>query len=128
MAEHNELGKWGENIACDTLVAKGCAILERNWRSGHYEVDIIARRGIRIIFTEVKTRHNPGDDPLLAFDEKKQRRLARAADAYLRLQGIPFEAQFDFIGITGGPQDYKVEHLEDVYINLLNIHSGSARR
>ena len=58
MARHNDIGKWGENIACDILVGKGYAIIERNWRLNHLEIDIIASKGSRIVFAEVKTRGN----------------------------------------------------------------------
>lgn len=128
MAEHNNLGRWGEQIACDLLVAKGCSICERNWRSGHYEIDLIAQKGTRIIFVEVKTRKPDAGDPLLAFDVRKQRRLARAADTYLRMTGLNLSYQFDFVGIVGDPHQYKVEHIEDVYIDLFNIRGRSARR
>lgn len=127
MAEHNVLGRWGEQAACELLVSKGYAIRERNWRSGHYEIDLIAQKGTRIVFVEVKTRKTGGSDPLIAFDTKKQRRLARAADTYLRLLGLGMAYQFDFIGIVGDAHQYSIEHIEDVYIDLFNIRGRSAR-
>ena len=45
MAEHNDLGKWGEDLAVDYLQRKGYVILERDWRSGHRDLDIIALDG-----------------------------------------------------------------------------------
>lgn len=62
MARHNVTGEWGEQLARNALVAKGYAILKTNWRSGHYEVDIIAQKAGCIVFVEVKTRLDAQDD------------------------------------------------------------------
>lgn len=51
-------GKWGESIAVDFLQENGFRILERNYRSGYGEVDIIAQKDQAIVFFEVKTRTN----------------------------------------------------------------------
>ena len=56
MAEHNELGKLGEQLARDFLIAKGYQILEQNWSCGHKEIDIIAMDGNELVIVEVKTR------------------------------------------------------------------------
>ena len=51
-------GRWGETLAAWYLFFHGCRILERNWRYGRYEIDIVARErrtGV-LIFAEVKTR------------------------------------------------------------------------
>ena len=46
MASHNELGKWGEDIAANYLERLGYTIIERDWKSGHRDLDIIAREGV----------------------------------------------------------------------------------
>lgn len=60
MAEHNELGKWGEDEAARFLQRKGFSILERDWRVGKRDLDIIALKedGKLLVFVEVKTRRN----------------------------------------------------------------------
>ena len=58
MASHNELGKWGEDIAADYLQRQGYTIIERNWKSGHRDLDIIALDGQTLVIAEVKTRGN----------------------------------------------------------------------
>lgn len=115
MALHNETGKWGEQVACDTLVAAGYAIVETNWRSRPYELDIIAMKGGRIVFVEVKTRKNPDDDPFEAVNARKVNSLVRAANAYILSHNYPHEPQFDIIGISGTPDDYTVEHIPDAF-------------
>ncbi len=110
MARHNETGKWGETVAAEYLAANGYAIAERNWREGHNEIDIVAYKGHRIIFVEVKTRTKDHDDPLTAVDHKKTMRLIRAAQVYVDAHDINHEMQFDIIAINGSPDDYKIEH------------------
>ena len=91
MAQHNQLGKWGEEIACEKLITEGYAICERNWRVGSYEIDIIAMKGNRIVFVEVKTRSNDYVDPLESIDNKKILYICRSANAYIKQYDIPHE-------------------------------------
>lgn len=56
MAEHNDLGKLGEQKAADFLEEKGYQIVDRNWHFHHKEVDIIAFDGEVLVFVEVRTR------------------------------------------------------------------------
>ena len=58
MAAHNELGKWGEELAATYLEEKGYVILERDWKSGHHDLDIVAKDGDTLVIVEVKTRRN----------------------------------------------------------------------
>ena len=61
MADHNELGKIGEELAEKHLRRIGYQILQRNWRFGHDELDIIARDGEWLVIVEVKTTLRPDD-------------------------------------------------------------------
>jgi putative endonuclease len=115
MAQHNILGKWGEDIACQKLIIDGYAIVERNWRCSHYEVDIIAMKGDRIVFVEVKTRQDDFVDPIDAINRRKILNIVRSADAYIRMKNIPHQAQFDIISIIGTPENYKLEHIPDAF-------------
>ena len=122
MAKHNELGKWGEDLACEKLVADGYAIVHRNWRMGHYEVDIIAMKGNRIVFAEVKTRSDMDCDPLEAVDSRKIAHIARSADVYIRTYDLHHEAQFDLFAINGTPECYKMEHIADAFFPPLKTY------
>lgn len=118
MARHNETGKWGENVACEYLKSKGYAIVDRNWRSGHYEVDIIAMSANRIIFVEVKTRDKDMEAAYDAFDTGKQRRLVHSANAFVQAYNIPHDIQYDLITIVGEEHNYRMEHHEDLYLTV----------
>lgn len=122
MARHNETGQWGERLAAEYLASKGYAIAEQNWRSGHYEIDIVAYKGTRIVFVEVKTRSRDYDDPIEAVDRNKALRLIRAANVYVDSKDINHEMQFDLIAINGSPDDYRIEHIADAFETPLHTY------
>ena len=75
-----DTGRRGEQAAVDYLRRAGFAILERNWRSGRYELDIVARRWDELHFIEVKTRRAGGlTTPEEAITPRKFASLRRAA-------------------------------------------------
>ena len=63
---------------------RGYRILARNVRAGGVELDLIVRRGRRLVFCEVKLKEGPRfGDPLEAVDFSKRERLRRGAQAWL---------------------------------------------
>ncbi len=108
-------GAWGEQLAAAHLVSLGYAIVATQWRNGHYEVDLIAQKGARMVFVEVKTRDKPYTDPVEAVDEAKRRRIIRSADVFLRQYDVPFEYQFDIITIVGDQAGYELKHYPDAF-------------
>ena len=120
MAEHNELGKWGEDIAAGYLQDKGYVILERDWKSGHRDLDIIALDEERntVVFVEVKTRRNQMfADPVDAVGYQKIRNLQQAANHYVKFKQINLPVRFDIVTITGVPDGGMpaIEHIEDAF-------------
>ena len=82
---------------------RGYRILESNAWAGGHELDVIARRGRRLVFCEVKAKLGDGyGDPAEMVGEEKQRRLSQAAAAWLaqhpELAGL--EVRFDVIAVT----------------------------
>ncbi len=122
MARHNELGKWGEQLAVDRLVDDGFAILQRNWRMGHLEIDIIARKDATVVFAEVKTRAEKDLDPLEAVDKRKIAHMVRAAEAYLKAKDWPYQVRFDLFAVNGTPDDYTLEHIPDAFYPPLRTY------
>ena len=117
MARHNEIGHWGEAVARDFLLGLGYAIRGMNVKVGTYEIDIIAEKDARIIFVEVKTRGDDGVDPLDAVDGRKRKRMARAADLYIRSTETVLEPQFDILTVVGSPEGgHVVEHFADAFL------------
>jgi len=123
MARHNDIGKLGEDAAAELLISKGYAILDRNWRCGRMEIDIVAQRGPRLVIVEVKTRLDADtSDPVEAVDHRKQLSMVRAATAYVNAYNLPHELQFDIIGVSGTPQNLKTEHIEDAFAPPLKTY------
>ncbi len=84
---------------------RGYRILATNaWVAG-YELDIVVRRGRRLIFCEVKEKLSEGfGDPLEMVDDEKQRRLRLAAEAWLSRhpETAGLQVSFDVIAVRGG--------------------------
>lgn len=116
MAIHNSVGRWGEKVAVEYLITLGYAIVETNWRMGRLEIDIIATKGNRIIFVEVKTRTNDDYDPLEAIDNRKRKHMIRSAHNYIIARDIPYEVQYDIVTIVGDEHNYRLEHIPDAFI------------
>lgn len=117
MAEHNDFGKLGEELAFDYLTGKGYEILERNWRNVHKEIDIIAKEGKFLVIVEVKTRQTDEyGEPDVAVTRKKQRMLIAAANAYITRKGLDMETRFDIISIVFRDGEPVIEHIEDAFL------------
>ena len=123
MARHNELGKAGEDFAASYLEHAGYGIIERDWRQGSRDIDIVARTedGTTVVFVEVKTRSSDAIvRPEDAVDARKICNLGRAADAYVKERAIWEELRFDLINIVGtAPENFKLEHIIDAFNPLL---------
>ncbi|MFV0420382.1 MAG: YraN family protein [Dysgonomonas sp.] len=116
MAEHNELGKRGEDVSVLYLRQAGYEIIERNWVYHRYEIDIIARNNEYIVFVEVKTRSsdqwgNPED----AVSKGKIKRIVDAADFYLKENNIDLPARFDVVAAIWTGKTFEIEHIDDAF-------------
>ena len=117
------LGRQGEDIACALLESMGHTILERNWRSGHLEIDIISLGADGIHFVEVKTRRlNIQAPPQENVDRTKQARIIRAAGKYLKSgNAAPYgclECMFDVVAVTFEGGEAKTEWFPQAYIPI----------
>jgi len=118
MAVSNQsLGRSGEEIAAHYLSQKGYKVLERNFRCGKNEVDLIIRKDDIIAFVEVKLRRSTAyGHPLEAITMAKQKELAKAADCYIRkFPSSNTMYRFDVIGILADGFQEEISHLEDAF-------------
>lgn len=116
-----KLGQLGEDIACSFLEDNGHTILERNFRSGHLEIDIISTDRNGIHFVEVKTRRQSIQAPPQEnVDRMKQQRIARAAKSFLkrRRQHEHLECFFDIFAVTFESEGIKTEWIPEAFIPI----------
>lgn len=111
-----DIGGRGEDIAMQWLRDRGYLIVERNWRIGHYEIDIIAQHYDTLHFVEVKTRSAGGwQSAYDSINDAKIRSLRRGAMAYRTIRRIQLNLQFDLIAITVDAfGNHTVEYTENI--------------
>lgn len=116
MAEHNDLGKLGEELAVDFLEKNGYEILEKNWTFQKAEVDIIALKAEVLAVVEVKTRSSiefglPQD----FVKPKKIQLLVKAINEYVVQNDLDVEVRFDIVAIYKENPDFVIEHIEEAF-------------
>ena len=120
MAEHNDLGKKGEELGAGYLEKKGYRILDKNWRQWRNEIDLVAMDGDCLVIIEVKTRQsNFFGEPEMAVTREKQKSLIRAANAYIRYKNIECEVRFDILSVIISKTGEQIHHIEDAFYPTL---------
>lgn len=116
MTDTAQTGRMGEDAATDFLRNNGFLIRHRNWRSGRYEIDIVAERGDEIHFVEVKTRKANGlTTPEDAITPHKCQSVKRAASIYLSTYDCREEPIFDLIAVDVAPdRTLEVRYIESI--------------
>jgi putative endonuclease len=106
----------GEDMAVNLLLQKGYRILERNWRCGHLEVDIVAENDDCLVIVEVKTRKSTAfGEPEVFVDRQKQQRLIRAAMYYAKFKCVTKEIRFDVVSVVNSPECQEINHIENAF-------------
>lgn len=100
MAQHNEFGKWGEDVAVDYILERGFEILSRNWRHGHKEIDIIAQKEGELYFIEVKTRHGEEWCAEDAITPKKRALMWQAMMAWKQQHPSPMPVRYSAVAVV----------------------------
>jgi putative endonuclease len=121
MRVKDAVGRFGEQVAADTLTRAGLTVVERNWRCRDGEIDIVARDGDALVFVEVKTRSSTACGiPAAAVDARKVARLRRLAVRWLAehrdSEQFWSTIRFDVVSVvrrdTGGPD---IAHLRAAF-------------
>ena len=116
MAQHNDLGKQGEEKALTFLESQGYKIVAANWHEHKFEIDIIAIDNNEIVFVEVKTRATDFfGSPEEAVTIPKQQHLIEGANYYLEQNEIDFNARFDVIAIVMIEKNIVINHIKDAF-------------
>lgn len=116
MAEHIDKGIEGEDLATKYLVQNGYEVLEKNWRFGKEEIDIIARKDEILVVVEVKTRSGSFfGEPEEFVNRQKQRNLIKAVNNYIEKNNIDMEVRFDIIGVILTGKSHRINHIEEAF-------------
>lgn len=118
-----KLGKAGEEEVCKWLISKGHTILERNWRAGKQEIDIISLDRDGIHFVEVKSRTAPVQgEPEEAVNPAKQRNIVKAARRFMALKGNELsdnlEIWFDIAAVTFDGGDVRLNYFPGAFVPI----------
>jgi putative endonuclease len=110
-------GETGERIAERWLKRHGWRIMQRRFRSGHRDIDLIAEKDDVVAFVEVKARSGTGfGDPIEAVNWRKRRELTRSAQVWISRHGRSGESyRFDVIGVILDAGGARIRHVENAF-------------
>jgi putative endonuclease len=116
----SKIGQNGEEIACDFLLSRGHQILDRNWRSGHLELDIVSEDQEGLHFVEVKARTAPVTSTLTdQVNPIKQKRISAAALQYLNKKHlVGQDVFFDIVSVLFDGQETVVRYFPHAWIPM----------
>ena len=116
-AARQAFGELGERIAERWLRRQGWRVVQRRFRSGHRDIDLVVERDGLVAFVEVKARR--GDrfgDPVEAVNWRKQKELERSASVWIDRHGRPAESyRFDVVGILVEGDRVRVRHVPNAF-------------
>jgi putative endonuclease len=116
MAEHNDTGLAGEELAAAFLAESGYKILEKNWRFGKEEIDLIVAKDNTLVVVEVKTRSGSFfGEPEEFVNRQKQRNVIKAVNAYIEKNELDMEVRFDIVGVILTGKSHRINHIEDAF-------------
>lgn len=116
----SKIGEMGEQMACDFLRSRGHQILDRNWRAGHLELDIVSEAPDGLHFIEVKARTAPVTTTILdQVNNVKQKRINAAALQYLNKKALKGqEVFFDVVSVLFDGPETVVRYFPQAWIPM----------
>jgi len=113
-----EFGELGERIAERWLRRNGWRVVQRRFRSGHRDIDLIVEQGDTVAFVEVKARRGSEfGDPVEAVNWSKQKELARSASVWIDRHGRPSDSyRFDVVGVLVEGERVRVRHVPNAFL------------
>ncbi|MCD6193390.1 MAG: YraN family protein [Candidatus Aminicenantes bacterium 4484_214] len=111
-------GKQGEHLAVEYLKKKKYQIIERNYKFGRGEIDIIAQDKDTLVFIEVKTRKTTAFGfPEESVTPRKQSQIRKIAQGFLSQKKLPLKSiRFDVIAVElRSLEDYALHHIKNAF-------------
>ncbi|HXT15510.1 MAG TPA: YraN family protein [Gemmatimonadaceae bacterium] len=116
-AARQQFGELGERIAERWLRRQGWRVVQRRFRNGHRDIDLVVEREGTVAFVEVKARKgNSFGDPVEAVNWTKQRELVRSASVWIDRHGRPSEVyRFDVVGVLVEGERVRIRHVPNAF-------------
>jgi putative endonuclease len=110
-------GELGERIAERWLRRQGWRVINRRFRNGHRDIDLVVERDQTIAFVEVKARRGADfGGPVAAVNWRKQRELSKSAQVWIDRHGQSAETyRFDVVGVLVNGEQVRVRHVADAF-------------
>jgi putative endonuclease len=117
-AARQEFGEMGERIAERWLRQRGWKVVNRRFRNGHRDIDLVVELDGLVAFVEVKARRGADfGGPVASVNWRKQRELARSAKVWIDRHGQPLEEyRFDVVGVLVNGQTVRVSHVPNAFL------------
>jgi len=116
-AAKQAFGELGERIAERWLRRHGWRVVQRRFRNGHRDIDLVVERDGTVAFVEVKARRGSEfGDPVEAVNWNKQKQLVKSAFAWIDRHGRPTESyRFDVVGVLVEGDRVRVRHIANAF-------------
>lgn len=110
-------GELGERIAERWLRRRGWRVIQRRFRSGHRDIDLVVERDGTVAFVEVKARKGPDfGGPVQAVNHRKRKQLERSAMVWIDRHGREADDyRFDVVGVLVDGAAVRVCHVENAF-------------
>ena len=113
----NQLGRLAEKMAAQEYIKQGFTVLERQWRMGKTEIDLIMQKDDLVVLAEVKARQTTEEDAMSAVTRDKRKRMVKAADLYLQRLPGNCSYRFDIVACSGKEEkDLRISIHEDAFL------------
>ncbi len=114
-----KIGDYGEKLARRYLWLHGYRVIEKNYKSRHGEIDVIAKRGKYIVFVEVKTRSEENVSrygrPARAVNYEKRQHIRYSVNEYLRGRNNKKQPRIDIIEVYLSGGKHRIEHIKNAF-------------
>ena len=110
-----ELGVTGEEMAARYLTDQGLTVVERNYRNGRHEIDLVCLEEGELVVVEVKTRSGGWLQPEEAVDRRKRRALIEAANQYVAETRRTEPVRFDIVAIVKSGDGTQINHIRNAF-------------
>lgn len=116
-AARQAFGELGERIAERWLLRQGWRVVQRRFRNGHRDIDLVVERDGTVAFVEVKARKGAEfGGPVQAVDHRKRKQLERSALVWIDRHGREAESyRFDVVGVLLSGATVRVCHVENAF-------------